>query len=156
MKKKEEKNYYYINREWPYRNIERKILAETYLCDGPEDYKFYCYNGYADEVLVCIERNTGHPKFYFFNQDWELQRHNKRGKEAPTDFTLPKPEGMDQMFEMASKLSEGLPYVRVDMYNVDGKIYFGEITFYPASGYDRNRLPEADAYFGSKIQMPRK
>lgn len=140
--------------EWPYRNIERKILAEVYLGDGPEDYKFYCYDGYADVVLVCIERNTGCPKFYFFNQNWELQRHNKRGKEAPADFTLPKPEGMDQMFVMASKLSEGLPYARVDMYNVDGKIYFGEVTFFPASGYDRNRLPEADAYFGSKIHLP--
>lgn len=142
--------------EWPYRNVERKILAETYLCDGPEDYKFYCYNGIADVVLMCIERNTGHPKFYFFDKDWNLRRYNKRGKEAPEKFTLPKPEGMDEMFEMAGRLSEGIPYARVDMYNVEGKIYFGEITLFPASGYDRNRLPEADAYFGSMIQLPEK
>ena len=81
--------------EWPYRNIERKILAEVFLGDDLTDYKFYCFNGYADVVLNCIERNTGHPKFYFFDKDWSLRRLNKRGKEAPEGFTLPKPEGID-------------------------------------------------------------
>ena len=140
--------------EWPYRNIERKILAETYLGDNLVDYKFYCFNGDADVVMNCIERETGHPKFYFFDKNWNLRRLNKRGKEAPKDFTLPKPDGMDEMFEVASKLSEGLPYARVDLYNIDGEIYFGEITFFPASGFDRNRLPEADLYFGEKIILP--
>lgn len=140
--------------EWPYRNIERKILAETYLGDNLVDYKFYCFNGDADVVMNCIERETGHPKFYFFDKNWNLRRLNKRGKEAPEDFTLPKPNGMDEMFEVASKLSEGLPYARVDLYNINGEIYFGEITFFPASGFDRNRLPEADLYFGEKIILP--
>lgn len=140
--------------EWPYKNIERKILAEEYLGDDIPDYKFYCFNGVADVVLMCIERNTGHPKFYFFDQQWNLCRHNKRGKEAPEGFTLPKPKGMDEMFKMAEKLSKGLPFARVDMYNVKGKIYFGEITLFPASGFDNNRLPEADFYFGNKIKLP--
>ena len=140
--------------EWPYRNIERKILAETYLGDNLVDYKFYCFNGDADVVMNCIERETGHPKFYFFDKNWNLRRLNKRGKEAPEDFTLPKPNGMDEMFEVASKLSEGRPYARVDLYNINGEIYFGEITFFPASGFDRNRLPEADLYFGEKIILP--
>ena len=142
--------------EWPYRNINRKILAEVYLGDDLTDYKFYCFDGEAGVVLNCIERQTGHPKFYFFDKDWNLRRLNKRGKEAPEGFTLPKPEGMDEMFEMAAKLSEGLPYARVDLYNVEGKIYFGEITLFPASGFDYNRLPEADLYFGEKIKLPSK
>ena len=134
--------------EWPYRNIERKILAETYLGDNLVDYKFYCFDGESDVVLNCIERETGHPKFYFFDKEWQLRRLNKRGKEAPEGFTLPKPQGMDEMFDIAARLSVGLPYARVDLYNINGAIYFGEITFFPAGGFDVNRLPEADLYFG--------
>lgn len=140
--------------EWPYRNVERKILAEKFLGEDPVDYKFYCFNGYADVVLVCIERETGHPKFYFFDKEWNLRRLNKRGKDAPEGFTLPKPEGMDEMFEVAAHLSEGLPYARIDLYNIHGKIYFGEITLFPYSGFDDNRLPEADLYFGNLIKLP--
>ena len=140
--------------EWPYRNIERKIMAETYLGDGPTDYKFYCFDGDADVVLICLERNLGRPKFYFFDKEWKLRRLNKRGKEAPEGFTVPKPEGMDEMFQIAACLSKGIPYARVDLYNIDGVIYFGEITLFPASGFDPNRLPEADLYFGEKIVLP--
>lgn len=60
---------------------------------------------------------------------------------------------MDEMFDMAAKLSQGFPFVRVDLYNVEGHIYFGELTFYPASGLDCNRLPETDIYFGNKIDL---
>ena len=140
--------------EWPYKNVQRKILAECYLGDNVPDYKFYCFDGVADVVLFCIERSSGHPKFYFFDKDWKLRRYNKRGKEAPENFTLPKPNGIDVMFELANKLSKGIPFVRVDMYNIEGKIYFGELTFFPASGFDSNRLPEADLYFGEKIILP--
>lgn len=140
--------------EWPYRNIERKILAEAYLGDDITDYKFYCFNGVADVVLLCTERSTGDTKFYFFDKEWNLRRLNKRGKEAPKDFTLPMPKGMTEMFEIADTLSEGIPFARVDLYNIDGTIYFGEITLYPASGYDSNRLSEADLYFGQKISLP--
>jgi len=140
--------------EWPYRNIERKILAEEYLGDDVIDYKFYCFDGVADVVLLCTERATGNPKFYFFDKEWKLRRLNKRGKEAPENFTLPMPKGMPEMFNIADKLSEGIPFARVDLYNINGTIYFGEITLYPASGYDSNRLPEADLYFGQKIKLP--
>lgn len=140
--------------EWPYKNVERKIFAEEYLGDGPTDYKFYCFDGEADSVMVCIERATGHPKFYFFDRDWNLCKYNKRGKDAPADFKLPKPEKMDKMFDLAAKISKGVPYARVDFYVVDDKIYFGEITFFPDSGFDKNYLPESDLYFGTKIKLP--
>jgi len=143
-----------VHIEWPYRNIKRKILAEKYLGDDLTDYKFYCFNGEADVVMNCIERENGHPKFYFFDKYWNLRRLNKRGKEAPEGFTLPKPDGMDKMFELAAKLSQNLPFARVDLYNINGNIYFGEITLYPASGFDNNRLPESDLYFGEKIILP--
>ena len=102
---------------------------------------------------MCVDRQIGQPKFYFFDENWKLRRYNKRGKEAPEDFTLPKPLNVDRMFEIARMLSKGIPFVRVDLYNVKGKIYFGELTFFPASGFDANRLPEADLYFGGLIRI---
>lgn len=143
--------------EWPYKGIEKKIFAEVLIGDKNEelvDYKFYCFNGYVDSVLVCMDRQKGDPKFYFFDKNWELKRYNKRGKMAPDGFTVPKPKNIDEMFELASKISKDIPHLRVDLYNVDGKIYFGESTFFTASGFDSNRLPEADLYFGSLIQLP--
>lgn len=140
-------------REWPYKDVPRKVFAEQYLGDNLADYKFYCFNGHVDCVLMCIDRQLGDPKFYFFDSDWQLCRYNKRGKQAPADFTLPRPKNIGKMFELASKMSEGFPFVRMDFYDVDGKIYFGEYTFYPSSGCDPERLPESDLHFGSQIDL---
>ncbi|MBR2367476.1 MAG: glycosyl transferase [Alistipes sp.] len=142
--------------EWPYKGIKKYIFAEELIGNADEelvDYKFYCFDGYVDAVLMCIDRQIGDPKFYFFDKRWELKRYNKRGKQAPEGFTLPRPKNMEQMFDLASKISQGIPHLRVDLYNVDGKIYFGEATFFTASGFDANRLPEADLYFGGLINL---
>lgn len=154
LKKSLRSNIYKLYREWPYKDVHKRVFAEELLEDegGINDYKFYCFDGYVDSVLVCVDRQIGQPKFYFFDEDWKLRRYNKRGKEAPEDFTLPKPLNIDRMFEIARVLSKGIPFVRVDLYNVKGKIYFGELTFFPASGFDANRLPEADLYFGGLIK----
>ena len=149
-------NYYYAGREWPYKNVKPRIIAEEFISDKNgelTDYKFYCFNGYVDCVMSCYERSTGEPKFYFFDKDWKLLRINKRGKEAPEGFTKPKPACLNEMFSIAAKLSEGIPFVRVDLYEVDGKVYFGEMTFYPDSGFDPNYLPETDKYFGDLIDL---
>ena len=146
-------------REWVYEGMKKQVFAEALLESSTgdiDDYKFYCFDGYADAVLVCIDRQIGEPKFYFFDENWQLKRHNKRGKEAPADFTLPRPENLDEMFRIARLLSKGIPHLRVDLYNVDGKIYFGETTFFTASGFDANRLPEADLYFGNLTKLPEK
>lgn len=170
LKKGLAQDYYLTGREWPYKDVPRKIIAEQYIEDTPmekkktsriceaedtglTDYKFFCFDGIADSVMVCIDRNSGNPKFYFFNKDWKLCRYNIRGINAPSDFTLPKPENMDKMFEIAEYLSKGIPFVRVDLYNSNGKIYFGELTFFPDSGFDNNLLPETDRYFGSLINL---
>lgn len=143
-------------KEWPYKNVKRRILAEKLLGIGIEDYKFFCYDGFVESVMVAYERNTGCPKFYFFDRDWNLKRYNIRGKEAPEGFTMPKPENIDKMFEIAAILSKGFPFVRVDLYNVNGKIHFGEMTFFPASGLDYKLLRDTDEYFGSLIKLPKK
>ena len=130
-----------------YKNKETKALV---------DYKFFCFDGFAESVMVCTERETGDPKFYFFDKNWNLKRYNIRGKEAPEGFTLPKPDCMDEMFSIAEKLSKGIPYVRVDLYCIDGLTYFGEMTFYPDSGFDVNLLEESDALWGEMLVLPEK
>jgi hypothetical protein len=82
-----------------------------------------------------------------------LKRYNKRGKEAPADFTLPKPEGIDKVFEYAMKLSKPFPFVRSDFYLENGKVTFGELTFTPCGGFDVNRLPETQRLFGSMVTL---
>lgn len=148
--------YFYHGREWPYKNVPPRIIAEKYMEDesgGFVDYKFFCFNGVVDCVMVCIDRHIHDTKFYFFDKDWNLKRLNIRGKNAPADFTLRKPSCMDQMFEIAAKLSKGIPYVRVDLYEVKGRVYFGEMTFFPDNGFDSNLLPETDLYFGNLIDL---
>lgn len=130
-----------------YNNKETKALV---------DYKFFCFDGVAESVMVCTERETGHPKFYFFDKEWNLKKYNIRGKEAPKGFTLPKPDCIDEMFALAEKLSKGIPYVRVDLYCIDGLVYFGEMTFYPDSGFDANLLKESDAHWGEMLILPEK
>lgn len=152
-------NIYKTFREWPYKNVKPRILAEKYVVDESgelRDYKFTCTDGTAHNVMLCMERNSGDTKFYFFDRGWNLLRINKRGKDAPEGFTVPKPQNVEQMFDIAAKLSQGLPYARVDLYNVNGTIYFGEITFYPQSGLDPNLLPETDLHFGQLIKLPSK
>lgn len=151
MRKSLQRDFYAITREWPYKDVPHCIIAEKFIQQsdgGLTDYKFYCFNGYVDCVMVCLDRHLGKPKFYFFDKDWNFLRLNKAGLKAPDGFTIPKPEGIEKMFELASKLSEGQPFVRVDLYNVDGKIYFGELTFYPNGGMDANRLPATDERWG--------
>jgi len=153
-----QRNYYYPFREWAYKNVEPRILAEQYLADETgtlTDFKFYCFNGKAVCVLTCFERNTGDTKFYFFDRNWQLKRYNKQGKEAPADFTKPKPQNLEKMFELAEILAKDseASFIRVDLYNVYGKIYFGELTLYPAAGFDRGRLPETDRLFGSMVDL---
>ena len=148
-------DFYLQGREWPYKNVPRRIIAEKFLIEagGLTDYKFTCFDGEVDNVMGCYERSSGVTKFYFFDKDWNLLRLNRRGKQAPEGFTMPKPKNVERMFEIASVLSKGLPYVRVDMYNIDGHIYFGELTFFPDCGYDTNLLPETDSLFGGKIKL---
>lgn len=151
-------NYYLHGREWPYKNVQRKVIAEKYMTDAPgketfTDYKFFCFGGKVDSVMVCLDRNTGDTKYYFFNKNWQLCRYNKRGKEAPKNFTLQKPDRIDEMFKIAGTLSKGLPFSRIDLYSSEGQIYFGEITLFPDSGFDSNLLKETDNYFGSLIDL---
>lgn len=151
------RNFYAVTREWPYKNVKPRIIAETLLetTDGEDlkDYKFFCFNGRVDSVMVCVDRNIGKTKFYFFDEDWNLLRINKGGLSVPEDFTMPKPKGIDKMFKIALILSKGHSFVRVDLYNVSGKIYFGELTLFPDSGLDPNLLETTDLRWGELVKI---
>ena len=162
LKKSLNECIYKTLREWPYKNVDKKIIAEEYLSDfseynqgGLTDYKFYCFNGKAYKVMLCIDRDKNDTKFYSFDKEWNLLRHNKRGLAAPENFTLPKPHRMDEMFKIAEDLSKELPFARVDLYFANNQIYFSEITFYPDSGLDSNILPDINKLYGSMIELSR-
>lgn len=144
----------------PQYDVEKKLLiCEKFIetADGlpPVDYKIYCFNGKAAYVLCCIGRSEGKkPEFYFFDRDWKLQRLNRQGKAAPEGFSVPKPQGIDMLFDYAETLSRPFPFVRADFYLEDGKGYFGELTFTPSGGFDYGRLPESDLLFGSMVELP--
>ena len=145
----------------PQYDVEKVLLCEKFIetqnGEAPVDYKFYCFNGEAKYVLCCYGRSIDRrPAFYFFDKDWQLQRFNKMGKEAPEGFTMSKPEGMDDLFHYAEILSKPCPFVRADFYLENGKAYFGELTFTPGGGYDMNRLPETQLKFGQMVNLPPK
>lgn len=143
----------------PQYDMEKVLLCEKYIetADGgaPVDYKFYCFNGVAKYVLYCVGRGEREkPAFFFFDRNWQLQRLNRSSLALPQDFTVPKPVGIDQLFDYAEKLSKPFPFVRADFYLENGKAYFGELTFTPGGGFDPGRLPESDLLFGSMVNLP--
>ena len=139
--------------ELQYRGVDKKIIVEEYIGSGeglqPDDYKFYCFHGSAYCVMLCVGREEGWPRFYFFDREFRLMRINRDSVEAPEGFSLPRPEGLEEAFQIADRLSMGFPFVRVDLYLTDQGVRFGEMTFTPAAALDNKRLPETDLLFGS-------
>ncbi len=151
--------FYLTYSEMQYKGIPPKLICEKLIEteDGglPVDYKFYCFNGKVECVLVCYGRNKagGGAQYYFFDRNWELKRYNKAGIEAPEGFTLPKPRNMDMLFDYAERLCKPFPFVRADFYLENGKPLFGELTFTPHGGFDANRLPETQLLFGDMVRI---
>lgn len=149
-------NLFWHGREWPYKNLKPRIIAEQYLDDNgeaPKDYKFFCFNGKVKCFKIDFDRFTQH-KANYYAPDKTLMRFGE--VVCPPDFNreLDIPENIDQMMQLAEKLSGGFPFLRVDFYNVNGCIYFGEMTFFPASGFGPF-IPETwDETLGSWIELP--
>ena len=152
-------NFFYIGREYQYRNIKPRIICEQFISDNgkvPMDYKIYCFNGKPDVILVCTDRfsaNTHRASYLYFDQEWRFQPLNK-GDENLTEVDVPKPKNLDRMIEIAKELSKDFLFARIDLYNIDGQIYFGEITLSPNSGFDPDIKYETDLMFGEKLEIP--
>lgn len=128
-------NYYLEHREWPYKHVRPRIIAEKYLVDesGTElkDYKFFCFNGEPKMLFIATDRPFD-TRFDFFDIDFNHLPFTQGHPHAIKP--IEKPRNFEKMIEIARQLSKGLNQVRVDLYNVDGKIYFGELTFAHFSG----------------------
>ena len=152
------KNYYVHNKEYPYRDLIPRIIAEEYKEDesGYElrDYKIFCFNGEPKILFVASDRQKAgeDTKFDFFDLNWNhlpFTNGHPNSKEH-----IAKPKNFEEMLEIAKKLSVGIPQVRIDLYNCNGQIYFGEITFFHWSGMTAFDPVEWDFKLGKMIKLP--
>lgn len=142
-------------REWPYKNVPKRIIAEVYLNTSTgelNDYKFFCFSGKVKFYKVDFGRFIEHHANYY-SPDGELLAFGETGLEPDPKANIQQPNNIEEMIILAEKLSEGEPFLRVDFYNVNGKIYFGELTFYPASGMIPWTTNEADAEIGNYLSL---
>lgn len=153
-----EQDYYLCDREWPYKNVPRKIVAEQYLDDGSgrgiNDYKVFNFCGEPYIIQVDFDRFIEHKK-NIYTTDWKLCDFSFNYPSRP-DINIPKPPVLEEMLELSRKLSAGEPYMRTDFYCVGDKLYFGELTFFPASGYGPFDPDKVDLELGEMIKLPQK
>ena len=150
-------NYYLNDREWPYKDVPRRIIAEQYMVDesGTElkHYKFFCFNGEPRLMFVATDRPADTRFDYFdinFNHLPFMQGFPNSSKE------INKPKGWVTMIEIAKMLSANIPHVRIDLYDINGKIYFGEYTFFHNSGFVPFKPEEWDYKIGNLLELPPK
>lgn len=151
-------NFYYQTREYPYRSVKPRLIAEQYMEDESgyelKDYKIFCFNGQPKMSFVASDRQKEgeDTKFDFYDLEWN---HIPVTNGHPcSEHGIAKPQNYDKMLELASKLSQGIPHVRVDFYNINGKIYFGELTFFHWSGLVPFEPEDWDYTFGSYLHLP--
>lgn len=155
LEKSLKQNYFIFGREWPYKNVIPKIIAEEYMVDesGTElkDYKFFCFNGQPKVLFVATDRATD-TRFDFYDMNFNslpiINGHERAVKK------IAKPKNFERMIELSKKLSKHIPHVRVDFYNVNGKIFFGEMTFYHWGGMKPFEPEEWDYTFGNWLELP--
>ena len=151
------RDFFYAGREYPYKNLKPYIIAEQFMVDDSapdksiEDYKFFCFNGEPKIMFVATDRNID-VKFDFFDMDFnhlDIENiHPQSGK------TIEKPALFEEMKAMAEKLAEGMKFVRIDLYEIEGKIYFGEFTFFHGGGFWLFNPPEWEKKLGDMITLP--
>lgn len=163
-------NFYKYSREWPYKNVPRRIIAEKYLCPSTDildnpleadysekitnyiiDYKFFCFGGEAKVMYIGHDYGDS-PTSDFFDMDFNhlpIQGRDKNAEVPPG-----KPSFFEEMRCMAEKLSKNIPQVRVDFYYAENQIYFGEMTFFHCGGFQSWTPPEWNTIFGQWIKLP--
>lgn len=158
FKREMKRNYYYTYAEWGYKNIVPKIICEELIHtdDGkpPKDYKIFCFNGEPEYLFMASDRIDHNTKFDFYTTEWKwlpVKNHYPNAGDV-----LERPECLDEMLDLARKLSKPFPEVRLDFYYEQGKIIFGEFTFYHFSAFVPFEPYEFDLEMGSKFELPNK
>lgn len=158
LEKSMETDIYKVLREWPYKNVRKGIIAEALVeqSDGQGllDYKFFCFNGKVKFFKVDFGRFTSHRANYYTREKKLLPWIESNFPPDP-QINHHFPENFDEMIAIAEKLSDNLPFLRVDLYNVNGKILFGEMTFYPASGMEEFKPNGVDVEIGDMLTLPK-
>ncbi len=149
-------NFYYIGREWAYKSIQPRIIAEQYMEDTKvgelRDYKFFCFDGVPRSLFVATGRTEDATCLDYF--DMEFHHLDLRQKYPNATVHIEKPQQFDQMAQLAHILSQGYPHIRVDFYEVDGRVYFGELTLYNFSGFMPFQPDEWDKTWGDWLMLP--
>ncbi|MHB1314476.1 MAG: ATP-grasp fold amidoligase family protein [Christensenellales bacterium] len=158
LKKSLKKTSFGYGREWPYKNIRPRILCEQYLLDEShtelKDYKVHCFNGLPKIILVCSNRfQSGGLKEDFFDTNWH-HLDMRRPKHPNSGLEIKQPENLPQMLALSEILAKGHPFVRIDFYESGRRLYFGELTFYPLSGFAGFLPASCDELLGSWIELP--
>lgn len=151
-------NYYLWTREWPYKGVKPRIIAEKYMEDQEtgelRDYKFFCFNGEPKLMFVASERGLKNTKFDFY--DMQFHHMNIVQHYPNSEYSIEKPEHFEKMVMLAEKLSAGFPHVRVDFYEANGQVYFGEMTFYHFGAIVPFETEEWDKKIGEWLVLPDK
>lgn len=146
-----------LGREWPYLKADSKIVVERLLEDeshinnAVNDYKIFCYDGKPEYVICISDRYSDRCNHLVYDTQWNKIRVSSENARINED--APRPENLEEMLEIAAKLSEDFSFARIDLYSVAGKVYFGEITFYPWSGYMEFEPDEFDFILGEKFTL---
>lgn len=150
-------NYYWSGREWSYKNVKPRIIAEKYLEDDIDeelrDYKFFMFNGEMKCMFIVTDRNKGFEETRYDFYDEEFNHLNLTCLHPNATVPPHKPKKYEEMCELAQKLSKDIPHVRVDFYEVNGQVYFGEMTFYHDSGWVHFEPHKWDRIFGDWIDL---
>ena len=154
-------DFYKTCREWPYKNVPHRIIAEQYMIDDRlgelKDYKFFCFNGTPKYLFVASDRNKGKQEVKFDYFDINFNRLPLRQAAHPNStYPIERPQKYDEMLELATELSKGIPQVRIDLYEVNGHVYFGEYTFFHHGGMVPFIPEEYDYIWGEEILLPEK
>jgi hypothetical protein len=151
------RNYYMMAREWPYKNVPRRIIAEKYVVDSEKnelrDYKFFCFNGKVKCFKIDWDRFKNHKANYY---DCDCKPLYFREKAYPFDYEcgIDMPRHLKDMISFAEIFSKDIPFVRVDFYEVNGQVYFGEFTFFPTGGFGPFIPEEWDEKLGDWLTLP--
>jgi len=147
------KNWYYFGREWPYKNVKPRNIVEKYLIDNITDYKILCFNGLPKLIQIHQNRESSEYTMDYYTTDWKKTDITKKGVKF-SDVMIDKPDNLAEMLTIAKKLSQNTYFSRIDLYNVEDRIYFGEITLFPTSGFSPLSKEEDELLLGSWINLP--
>ena len=159
FKERMSKNYYKHGREWPYKNVKPRIIAEQYMEDTEtrelRDYKFYCFDGFCKALLLASNRQSESEKLCFDYYDTSFKHLHLTNHWHPNaKKQLSKPKQFDLMIDLATKLSKGIPHIRIDLFEANGHVYFGEFTFFDMGGFLKIHPDNWDSEWGELIKLP--